>query len=95
MPSSFEQISQAGAYFISRYKSDTNIYDIETGQKIDLLEHLEDRSFLEQEVLLGKETRVKVRIILKKLTEEQAMARRRKANRLARSHDLLKGTKSY
>ncbi len=45
-----------------------------------------DRSFLEQEVLLGKETRVKVRIIFKKLTEEQAMARRRKANRLARSH---------
>ncbi len=86
VPSSFKQINEIGAYFISRYKSDTNIYDIETGQKIDLLEHLEDRSFLEQEVLLGKETRVKVRIIFKKLTEEQAMARRRKANRLARSH---------
>lgn len=84
--SSFKQINEIGAYFISRYKSDTNIYDIETGQKIDLLEHLGDRSFLEQEVLLGKETRVKVRIIFKKLTEEQAMARRRKANRLARSH---------
>lgn len=27
----------------------TNIYDIETGQKIDLLEHLGDRSFLEQD----------------------------------------------
>ncbi|WP_254229290.1 IS4-like element ISWosp7 family transposase [Wolbachia pipientis] len=86
VPSSFKQINEIGAYFISRYKSDTNIYDIETGQKIDLLEHLGDRSFLEQEVLLGKETRVKVRIIFKKLTEEQAMARRRKANRLARSH---------
>lgn len=80
VPSSFKQINEIGAYFISRYKSDTNIYDIETGQKIDLLEHLGDRSFLEQEVLLGKETRVKVRIIFKKLTEEQAMARRRKAN---------------
>nr|AGQ80834.1 transposase [Wolbachia endosymbiont of Paederus fuscipes] len=86
VPSSFKQINEIGAYFISRYKSDINIYDIETGQKIDLLEHLGDRSFLEQEVLLGKETRVKVRIIFKKLTEEQAMARRRKANRLARSH---------
>ncbi len=95
VPSSFKQIYETGAYFISRYKPDTDIYDIETGQKIDLLEHLEDRSFLEQEVLLGKETRVKVRIICKKLAEEQAMARRRKANRVARSHDLLKGTKSY
>ena len=89
VPSSFKQINETGAYFISRYKSDTNIYDIETGQKIDLLEHLGDRSFLEQEVLLGKETRVKVRIIFKKLTEEQAMARRRKANRLARSHGYI------
>ncbi|WP_114517839.1 IS4 family transposase, partial [Wolbachia endosymbiont of Cylisticus convexus] len=89
VPSSFKQINEIGAYFISRYKSDTNIYDIETGQKIDLLEHLEDRSFLEQEVLLEKETKVKVRIICKKLTEEQAMVRRRKANKLARSHGYI------
>lgn len=74
---------------------DTNIYDIETNQKIELLECLEDKLFLENEVLLGKETKVKVRIICQKLTEEQSMARRRKANRLAKSHDLLKGTKSY
>ena len=48
--------------------------------------NIEDKLFLENEVLLGKETKVKVRIICQKLTEEQSMARRRKANRLARSH---------
>jgi hypothetical protein len=41
VPSSFKQIDEAGAYFVSRYKSDTNIYDIETNQKIELLEYLE------------------------------------------------------
>ncbi len=35
--------------------------------------------------MLGKEAKIRVRIICQKLTEEQSMARRRKANRLARS----------
>ncbi|URG41005.1 IS4 family transposase [Wolbachia endosymbiont of Ostrinia scapulalis] len=85
VPSSFKQINEIGAYFISRYKSDTNIYDVETNQKMELLECLEDKLFLENEVLLGKEAKIRVRIICQKLTEEQSMARRRKANRLARS----------
>ncbi len=41
VPSSFKQINEIGAYFISRYKSDTNIYDVETNQKMELLECLE------------------------------------------------------
>ncbi len=44
--------------------------------------------FLENEVLLGKEAKIRVRIICQKLTEEQSMGRRRKANRLARSQIL-------
>ena len=32
-PSSFQQIDHSNAYFISRYKSDTNIYDIDTYEK--------------------------------------------------------------
>ncbi len=63
-------------------------------QKIDLLEHLEDRSFLEQEVLLGKETKIKVRIICQKLTEEQSIIRRRRANKLAKSHGYTSSQKN-
>ncbi len=48
---------------------DTNIYAIETNQKMELLECLEDKLFLETEVLLGKEARIRVRIICHKLTE--------------------------
>ncbi|MFL3876157.1 hypothetical protein wTkk_001002 [Wolbachia endosymbiont of Trichogramma kaykai] len=93
MPSSFKQINGAGAYFISRYKSGTNIYGTETNQKIELLECLEDKLFLENEVLLGKETKIKVRIICHKLTEEQSIIRRR-ANRLAKSHGYTSSQKN-
>ncbi len=86
VPSSFKQINETGAYFISRYKSDTNIYAIETNQKMELLECLGDKLFLETEVLLGKEAKIRVRMICHKLTEEQSLARRRKANKLAKSH---------
>lgn len=55
---------------------------------MELLECLEDKLFLENEVLLGKEAKIRVRIICQKLTEEQSIARRRKANRLARSQIL-------
>ncbi|WP_406831635.1 IS4 family transposase [Wolbachia endosymbiont (group A) of Anomoia purmunda] len=93
VPSSFKQIDEAGAYFVSRYKSDTNIYDIETNQKIELLECLEGQSLLEMEVLLGKEVKIKVRIICQKLTEEQSIIRRR-ANKLAKSHGYTSSQKN-
>lgn len=86
VPSSFKQINETGAYFISRYKSDTNVYAIETNQKMELLECLGDKLFLETKVLLGKEAKIRVRMICHKLTEEQSLARRRKANKLAKSH---------
>jgi hypothetical protein len=86
VPSSFKHIDESHAYFISRYKADTNIYDQQTTQKLELLELLRHQSFLEKEVFLGKETKLKVRIICTKLTAEQSIARRRKANKLAKSH---------
>jgi hypothetical protein len=86
VPQSFQQIDKANAYFISRYKADTNLYDTETQKKIDLLLELREHSFLEKEVLLGKQTQLRVRLVCQKLTAEQSMARRRKAHELAKSH---------
>ena len=86
VPNSFKHIHESQAYFISRYKSDTNLYDVETNQKIDLRKHLDQGEFLIKEVFLGKETRLKVRLIGYKVTSEQAEHRRRKANKLAKSH---------
>jgi len=85
-PDSFKQIHQSQAYFISRYKADTNIYDRNTHQKRNLLEDLAHQECLEMEVLLGKQIKQPVRIIATKLSFEYSMARRRKANKLAKSH---------
>jgi hypothetical protein len=85
VPASFKYIDECGAYFISRYKSDTNLYDIETHQKLDLLGLLKNCSFLTREVYLGKETQIKVRLICHKITAQQAEYRKRKAKNLAKS----------
>ncbi|BET35583.1 hypothetical protein wScaTNS_07960 [Wolbachia pipientis] len=45
-------------------------------------------------MLLGKETKIKVRIICQKLTEEQSIIRRRRANRLAKSHGYTSSQKN-
>ncbi|WP_410525976.1 transposase [Rickettsia endosymbiont of Cantharis rufa] len=44
VPKSFSSLSAKGAYFISRYKTDTNIYD-RARNKLDLLELLEKVTF--------------------------------------------------
>jgi hypothetical protein len=86
VPGSFRAISETGAYFISRYKADTNLYEAENDSKLDLSKLLENKSFMTRDVLLGKEARLPVRIICHKLTDEQSAARRRKANLLAKGH---------
>jgi hypothetical protein len=88
VPSVFETLEASGAYFICRYKADTNIYDVKTQQKIDLLHCLKSKTFLEKEILLGREAKLKLRIIGKKLASEASAARRRKANDLAKSRRL-------
>ena len=94
VPDSFQKISDSGAYFISRYKTDTNIYDVVTNQKLELLDLLNDQSFVTMEVLLGKQVKLKVRIICHQLTAEESEGRRRKANKLAKSHGYQSSTKN-
>jgi IS4 transposase len=75
-------------------KADTNIYDVATGEIIDLSVHLECKAYIATEVFLGKETKLKVRIIASKLTPEQSIARRRKANKLAKSRGYTSSEKN-
>lgn len=84
-PNSFKIIHEQNAYFLSRYKADTNLYDPDTKEKIDLLALLKDQVFMTRELLLGSQTKLKVRIVCQKLTQEQSTYRRRKANKLAKS----------
>lgn len=89
VPSSFKHIQENRAYFISRYKADTNLYDPHTHEKIDLLELLKNQTFVTQEILLGSQVKLKVRIVCQKLNPEQASYRKRKANKLAKSHQYI------
>lgn len=86
VPEVFSRLALAQAYFICRYKADTNIYDTDTNEKVDLLGLLDAKDFLEKEILLGKEAKIRLRIVCKKLSSDEANFRRRRANKLAKSH---------
>ncbi len=84
-PNSFKIIDERKAYFLSRYKADTNLYEPDTNEKIDLLALLKNQEFMAKEFLLGSQPKLKVSVVCQKLTQEQAAYRRRKANKLAKS----------
>lgn len=84
VPTCFKLLNDKGAYFISRYKSDTNTYD-KSGNKFDLCEILQNNFSWQGDILLGKTSLLPVRMVCRKLTKEQSEGRRRKANNLAKS----------
>lgn len=94
VPHSFDVIHSKGAYFISRYKADTNVYDPETHEKIDLEKRLHNQSFFTQDVLLGRQAKLRVRLVGHKLTPQQAAYRRQKANSLAKSRNYISSTRN-
>ena len=71
------QITQKGAFYISKLRYGVNIYDQE-GSQIDLLKVVKNKSVWEQEVYLGKQ-KIKTRITVFKVSEATAEKRRRKA----------------
>jgi hypothetical protein len=74
----FQQIAQAGAFFLSRLRLDTHLRDARTGQVIDLLGTLKRQGRLDREVWLG-EAQLPVRVVAVKLPNAIAAERRRKA----------------
>lgn len=86
VPESFKKIFQLGAYFISRYKADTNLYSSEkVKDKIDLGQALTNHDeILQNTIYLGLKARLPVRIIYELLPEEAYQQRLRKANNAAK-----------
>jgi hypothetical protein len=74
----FQQIAQAGAFFLSRLRLDTTLRDARTGQPLDLLGTLKRQGRLDREVWLGA-PQLRVRVVAVKLPEAVAAERRRKA----------------
>lgn len=91
---SMRRIGEAKAYFLSRYKNATNLFDFETGEKIDLIALLRCRGKLDIKVNAGLQAQLPLRLIAIKLKEEVANRRRQKAkkdsgSRSAPSKELL------
>jgi hypothetical protein len=73
-----EQLSLKGAFFLSRYRHGVNLYDPQTGQRLDLAGYLRARRSLDANVLLG-EDKLPVRLVAQPVPEAVANERRRKA----------------
>jgi len=75
---SFQQIVQAQAFFLSRLRLDTSLFDPETQKPIHLLGQLKRYGHLDRPVLLGRH-KLPARLVAIKLPEPVAAERRRKA----------------
>ena len=72
----FNKLSDAGVYWISRYKVKCLLYD-EIGEPLSLLKWLQEGSdnFKEKQVFVGKNKRLKARIVAQKLSEIETQQR--------------------
>jgi len=77
----FIAMDEAGIFFVSRLKYNVGLYDVQTGDKIELTQLLKGKSYSDIKVKCGKKEQFEVRLIAIKLSPEQAAERRRKAKK--------------
>jgi hypothetical protein len=79
-------MDRQGAFFVTRYQSQTAIYDPDTGEKLALESWLARQTAhdLERACLLGGRTRLPLRLVVRRLPQKVVNARRRKARDKAR-----------
>lgn len=79
-------ITQAGAYFVTRCRSQVGLYDPETGQKIELVDILKrtHSPVFEGTFLLGRKACTPVRVVARKVDAATAASRKRHARRRAK-----------
>lgn len=80
-------LNEQQAFYVSRYQSQTALYDDQTGEQIELLTYLRasDQPDTEIKVALGAHLHTPARLIAHRLAPKLAAARRRKAKRKARN----------
>jgi hypothetical protein len=76
-------MAEADAYFVSRYQSQTALYDVESDEEINLVARLQalEGNQWECQVQLGSRVRLAVRLLARRLPPSVADARRRKAKK--------------
>lgn len=77
----FKIITNKKAYFLSRFKYNISLYDVEKGDKIDLNKLLKKKKRLDFEIYLGTKKEFKCRLVAIALPEHKASERIRKAKK--------------
>jgi hypothetical protein len=80
-----ELLSQQQAFYVTRYQSQTALYDTQTGERMEVLKYLSATPIrdIEIQVTLGARIHTPVRLVAHRLAPKVAAARRRKAKRKA------------
>lgn len=76
-----KELQKKGVDVVSRYKHSITIFDIETGEEINLLKYLTKHGSMDKIVLAGNNEKFKLRIIAIPASEETANLRRMKAKK--------------
>lgn len=79
--SEFTKMADGGIFFLSRWKNNVILYDLGSRKEIDLLKLLKGKTYIDMQVLCGRDEQVKVRLVAVKLPPEQAAERIRKAKK--------------
>lgn len=74
-----EQLMEKNVFFISRKDFKVKIYEESSEEEINLVQTLRKRKYIDQEVLVGSNKKLKMRLIAIALPAPQAAERRRKA----------------
>jgi hypothetical protein len=79
-------VDQQQAFFVTRYQTQTALYDPETGEKRVVEEWFcqQNAPEIERPCLMGGRVRLPVRLLARRLPTKMAAARRRKAKQKAR-----------
>jgi hypothetical protein len=73
------------AYFVSRFLSTTQIFQVRSGKEIDLVHWLKtSHNRVERRILLGKKHRIEVRLIAQRVPDEVARKRKRQMRKTAK-----------
>jgi PII-like signaling protein len=83
----FRALGEQNAYFLSRFDTQTALFDAATSERFDLLPWLRTRPEpqFEQDVLIGSQARLRCRLVVVRVPQEVADQRRRRAYKTARA----------
>lgn len=78
-------INDRGAFYVTRYQSQTGLYDLQSKQAIDLVDRLKqtEGDWFEMTCLLGAKAKTPVRLVARRVCQSKADERRRQTKRRA------------